>query len=192
MRIKTLCTFRSKENPSDEMAVAATSIPDPQAVWVRSTMTEAKIQALVTRGLLRPKKEVEWRPAATEHFPTEDFKEQVIFASFFEGGFNLPVGDFFCDLLHYYQLELVHLVPISITIVSMFIHFCDAYLGISPHFLLWRYLFCVKSTGKRSGPVGAIMFSLRSGLKVEWIDTDLPNNTARVEVRVVLHHGSAS
>jgi hypothetical protein len=37
--------------------------------------------------------------------------------------------------------------------------------------------FCVKSTGKRSGPVGAVMFNLRSGLKAEWIDTDLPDNT---------------
>jgi hypothetical protein len=80
--------------------------------------------------------------------------------------------------LYYYGLELVHLVPNSITIVSTFIHFCEAYLGISPHFLLWRYFFCVKSTGKRSGPVGAVMFNLRSGLKAEWIDTDLPDNTA--------------
>jgi hypothetical protein len=28
-------------------------------------------------------------------FPTEDDKEQVIFASFFERGFNVPVDDFF-------------------------------------------------------------------------------------------------
>jgi hypothetical protein len=48
------------------------------------------------------------------------------------------------------------------------IHFCEAYLGILPHFLLWRHLSCVKSTGKRSGPVGAVMFCLRSGLKSEW------------------------
>jgi hypothetical protein len=80
--------------------------------------------------------------------------------------------------LYYYNLELVHLVPNTITVVSTFIHFCEAYRGISPHFLLWRYLFCVKSTGKRSGPVGAVMFSLRSGLKEEWIDTGLPDNTA--------------
>jgi hypothetical protein len=26
-------------------------------------------------------------------------------------------------------------------------------------------------------PVGPVMFSLRSGLKVEWIDSDLPDNT---------------
>jgi hypothetical protein len=122
-------------------------------------MTEAKIQALVDRGLLRSKAEVEWKAVAGEEFPTEDVKEQVVFTSFFECGFNLLVGDFFRGLLYYYKLELVHLVPNSITVVSTFIHFCEAYLGISPHFLLWRYLFCVKSTSKRSGPVGVVMFS---------------------------------
>jgi hypothetical protein len=64
-------------------------------VWVRSTMTEAKIQVLVDRGLLRPKAEVEWRAAAGEQLPSEDVKEQVVFASFFEHGFNLLTGDFF-------------------------------------------------------------------------------------------------
>jgi hypothetical protein len=141
-------------------------------------MTEAKIQALVNRGLLRPKAEVEWRAAAGKEFPSEDVKEQVVFASFFERGFNLPAGDFFCGLLYFYRLELVHLVPNSITVVSTFIHFCEAYLGIPPHFTLWRYFFCVKSTGKRSGLVGPVMFNLRSGLKAEWIETDLPDNTA--------------
>jgi hypothetical protein len=141
-------------------------------------MTEDKIQALVDRGLLRPKTEVEWRAAAGEDFPSEDVKEQVVFDSFFERGFNLPAGDFFRGLLYYYRLELVHLVPNSITIVSTFIHFCEAYLGIPPHFRLWWHFFCVKSTGKRSGPVGAVMFNLKSGLKAEWIDTDLLDNTA--------------
>jgi hypothetical protein len=93
------------------MATEAASIPDPQTAWVRSRMTEAKIHALVDCGLLRPKAEVEWRAAAGEQFPSEDVKEQVVFASFFEHGFNLPVGDFFRGLLYYYNLELVHLVP---------------------------------------------------------------------------------
>jgi hypothetical protein len=121
---------------------------------------------------------VEWNAAVAEEFPTEDMKEQVIFASYIERGFNLLVGDFFRGLLYYYKMGLVHLVPNSITIVLTFIHFCEAYLGISPHFLLWRYLFCVKSTGKRSGPVGALMFCLRLGLKTEWIDSDLPDNNS--------------
>jgi hypothetical protein len=84
MRIKTLCHIRSTANPNSEMVAEAACIPDPQAAWVRSRMTEAKIQALVDRGLLRPKTEVEWRAAAGEEFSSEDVKEQVVFGSFFE------------------------------------------------------------------------------------------------------------
>jgi hypothetical protein len=57
------------------MAAEAACIPDPQVEWVQSTMTEAKIQALVDRGLLRSKTEVEWRAAAGEEFLSEDVKE---------------------------------------------------------------------------------------------------------------------
>jgi hypothetical protein len=83
------------------MAAEVACVPDPQVVWVRSTMAEAKIQALVNQGMLRSKTEVEWRAAAGEEFPSEDVKEQVVFASFFERGFNLPAGDFFSGLLYY-------------------------------------------------------------------------------------------
>jgi hypothetical protein len=159
------------------MATEAVCIPDPRAAWVRSTMTEDNIRVLVDRGLLRPKAEVEWRAAVGEEFPSDDAKEQVIFVSFFERDFNLPVGDFFRGLLFYYRLELVHIVPNCVTVVSTFIHFCEAYLGIPPHSVV-EVFFSVKSTGKRSGPAGAVMFNLRSGLKAEWIDSDLPDNTA--------------
>jgi hypothetical protein len=161
------------------MVVEALPILDPRTVWVPSTMTEAKIQSLVDRGLLSPKEEMEWKATVGEEFPTKDVKEQVVFASFFERGFNLPAGDFFWGLLYYYKMELVHLVPNSITVASTFIHFYVTFihLGISPHFLLWSHLFYVKSTGKRSGLVGVVMLCLRSGLKSEWIETDLPDNT---------------
>jgi hypothetical protein len=118
------------------MEVEAAPIPDPRTVWVRSSMTEAKIQSLVDYGLLRLKAVVEWKAAVGEDFPTEDVKEQVVFTSYFERGFNLRAGEFFHGLLYYYKLELVHLVTNSITVVSTFIHLCEAYLGILPHFLL--------------------------------------------------------
>jgi hypothetical protein len=105
------------------MAAEVSPIPDPRTVWVWSTMTEAKIQSLVDCGLLRPKAEVEWKTTVGEEFSTEDVKEQVIFSSYFKLVFNLPVGDFFRGLLYYYKLEPVHLVPISIIVVSTFIHF---------------------------------------------------------------------
>jgi hypothetical protein len=148
------------------MAAEAAPTPDPRTVWVRSTMTEAKIQALVDRGLLRSKAEVEWKAVVGEEFPTEDMKEQVVFASHFERGFNLPVGDLFRGLLYYYMLELVHLVPNSITIVSTFIHICEAYLGISPHFLLWRHLFLCEEHWQEVGANGGCDVSLEVGPQV--------------------------
>jgi hypothetical protein len=44
-------------------------------------MAEERIQALVDRGVLRPKAEVEWREVVGEEFPMEDDKETMIFAS---------------------------------------------------------------------------------------------------------------
>jgi hypothetical protein len=58
MCIKTLCSIRCNPNPSGEVVAEAASISDPHTVWVRSMMTEANIQALVDRGLLRQKAEV--------------------------------------------------------------------------------------------------------------------------------------
>jgi hypothetical protein len=96
---------------------------------------------MVWHGLLRPKVEVEWKAPTGEVFPTKDDKEEVVFASSFERGFNMPTCDFFRGLMYYYKLELVHIVPNSITVVSSFIHLCEAYLGIPQHVLLWCYFF---------------------------------------------------
>jgi hypothetical protein len=56
----------------------------------------------VTRGLLRPKAEVGWRPAVGEEFPTEGTGETVIFLAHIECGFRVPVGNFFRGLLFFY------------------------------------------------------------------------------------------
>jgi hypothetical protein len=64
-------------------------------------VTKEKIQAVVNRGLLRSKVEVEWKALTSKAFPTEDDKEQVVLTSFFERGFNIPSGDFFRGLPFY-------------------------------------------------------------------------------------------
>jgi hypothetical protein len=174
------------------MVAEAACIPDPQAVWIRSTMTEAKIQALVDRGLLRLKAEVEWKATAGEEFPSEDVKEQVVFASFFKRCFNLPAGDLFRGLLYYYRLELVHLVPNSITLVSTFIYFCEAYLGIPPHFLLWRYFFLCEEHWQEVGVSGG--YDVRVEVRPQGgVDRHRPPRQHHwVEVGVVLHCRSGS
>jgi hypothetical protein len=154
-------------------------------------MTEDKIQALVDRGLLRPKAEVEWKAAAGELFPTEDVKEQVVFTSFFKCGFNLPMGDFFRGLLYYYKLELVHLVPNSITVVSTFIHFCEAYLGISPHFVVEVLVLCEEHL-KMVGANGSYDVLLEVGAQDRVDRYRSPRQYCWVEVGVVLYCRSTS
>ena len=46
-------------------------------------------------------------------------------------------------LLHFYKIKLQHLNPNGIQHMAVFIMLCKGFLGISPHFDLWRYFFTV-------------------------------------------------
>jgi hypothetical protein len=68
-------------------------------------------------------------------------------------------------LLFFYRLEETHLKPNSIAQIAIFIHLCEAYLGIAPHFNLWRALYHMKGypSNARRNVVGGASFSLRQG-----------------------------
>jgi hypothetical protein len=139
-------------------------------------VTEEQIESLVDRGLLRPKSQVGWRPTAGEAFLTEGTSETVVFIAHIEHGFGVPACDFLRGLLQFYRIELVYLAPNSITIIVTFIHLCEAFLGIAPHFHLWRHFFKLKKTGK-GVVVGSVRFMLRRNMKSEYIVLVLPDNT---------------
>ena len=92
----------------------------------------------------------------------EDRMETVIFQSFYEKGFALPAGALFRGLLFFYGLEVTHLKPNSITQITIFILLCEAYLGIAPHFNLWRALYHLKwyPSNAPHNVVGGTTFSL--------------------------------
>jgi hypothetical protein len=74
----------------------------------------------------------------------ENVDEIVTFHQFAERGLALPSCSFFRGLPYYYGLELHHLNPNSIYHISIFIYFCEAFLGVEPHWDLFRFLFRVK------------------------------------------------
>jgi hypothetical protein len=148
MRTKSLVTFRSKCTGFEESKMDKAAIPDPSTVWETSTVTEEQIQSMVDHELLRPKAQVGWRPAAGEEFQTEGTGETIIFLMHIERGFGVPAGDFLRGLLHFYRIELVHLAPNSIMIISTFVHLCEAYLDIAPHFDLRRHFFELKKMAR--------------------------------------------
>jgi len=52
----------------------------------------------------------------------------------------------------------------------MFIHFCEVYLGILPHFNLFQYFFCLKKKGGGgSKVVGGVYLQLHDGMVGEYI-----------------------
>jgi hypothetical protein len=111
-----------------------------------------------------------------EEFPMDGTGETTVFLAHIERGFGILAGDFLRGLFHFYRIELVHLAPNSITIISTFVHLCEAYLSIPPHFHLWRHFFELKKTGKGM-IVGSVGFMLRRNMKSEYIDLTLPDNT---------------
>jgi hypothetical protein len=68
----------------------------------------------------------------------------LFFLSFFQRGFRLPTCDFLRGLLQHYQIKLVHLNPNSILQIVVFVHLCDAFLGIPPNFPLFKNYFFLK------------------------------------------------
>ena len=83
-----------------------------------------------------------------------------MFWSFYEKGFVLPARAFFHGLHHFYGLEVTHLKPNSIAQIVIFIHLCEGYLGITPHFNLWRALYRLKRhpSNARRNIVGGAAF----------------------------------
>jgi hypothetical protein len=85
---------------------------------------------------------------------------------------------FFRSLLDFYDLNLTHLNPNSILQVAIFVHLCEAFLGILPHFGLWRYLYPCRSgmAGGQHQLVGGASLELRWGWKVEYLDIPLKDS----------------
>jgi hypothetical protein len=69
-----------------------------------------------------------------------------------ERGLALPASDFFKGLLGYYDIEYLNLNPNGIFHTSVFVHFCEAFLGIKPHWVLFRKFFRVKPQPGASNP----------------------------------------
>ena len=70
--------------------------------------------------------------------PFEKIHEVVMFKAFIERGLAIPVCDFLHGLLLHWGIQLHHLTPNSILHLSIFVHLCEAFLGIHPHFDLFK------------------------------------------------------
>jgi hypothetical protein len=94
-----------------------------------------------------------WRAAAGDPYPMEKNPDEVpMFARFVEPGLALPASDFFKGPLKYYGIEYLNLNPNGIFHVSVFVHFCEAFVGIKPHWILFRKFFRLKPQPSANDP----------------------------------------
>jgi hypothetical protein len=64
-----------------------------------------------------------------------------MFLAFLLCGLSFPAHEFLRGLLFMYGVQLHQLTPNSILRIAYFITLCESFLGIEPHFLLWKFLF---------------------------------------------------
>jgi hypothetical protein len=80
--------------------------------------------------------------------------EFIFFSSYALSGLVL----LFFTLLETYHLQLHHLSPHSITLVVIFIHFCEMYVGVRPSMHLFRLFHIMRSSRKRASLIGDYYF----------------------------------
>ena len=94
-----------------------------------------------------------------------------MFKAFVERGLVIPVCDFLRGLLFFWGIQLHHLTPTSILHISIFVRLCEAFLGIYPHFDLFKSLFFLNPYPKFSNVaiVGGANLELRSEMTGKYI-----------------------
>jgi hypothetical protein len=129
---------------SSSIAIIPPIDPNSQLPFAGNHMfivSESDLLHLVSIGVLPPKELCSWRICRGVTVPTEDTHESVIYVPFLIRGLALPISPFFRSLLDFYRLNLTHLNPNSILQVSIFVLLCEAFLGVLPHFGIWKHLY---------------------------------------------------
>jgi hypothetical protein len=115
-------------------------------------VTQERLEELIEEGLLRPATDAitpEWIALGVGvdvlNSPTGNV---LSFMVFHERGLGILASQSLRALPVWYEVELHNFNPNSISQAAIFAAICKGYLGISPHWNLWLYLF-KRSTSPR-------------------------------------------
>jgi hypothetical protein len=126
---------RSKdEDVGQASSPSSTHHPNPAKECKKAKLKNEDLLALVSSGFLRDKEMDIWRSTAIDPYPMDKNPDEIpMFSQFVERGQALPASEFFQALLKYYDIEYLNLNPNNIFYVSVFVHFCKAFVDIKPH-----------------------------------------------------------
>src|SRR5512144_1073174 len=94
----------------------------------KSTSTSASLKKLQDDGALPGREPMEREPGGIEPEPV--LGRMVAVEDYILCGFLPPPSEFLLLVLNFYGLSLLHLNPNSIAFLSIFLHLCEAYIGV--------------------------------------------------------------
>ena len=138
--------------------------------WERSIFGAADLDVMVAGGLVV---EGTARIPGNEEIPAPTSDERVCSKAFFSCGFSLPIHPFVRGLLYTYHLQLHDLTPNGVLHIACFITLCEGFLGIYPHWGLWKCLFNIKRKNSEyaMGQVGISIKDKHAYFDLEKLDS---------------------
>jgi hypothetical protein len=130
--------------------------------WIPSSFGETDLKKAKKEGFLLESMEIIF--PRHEAVPTPSAGYRVMFLAFLLHGLSLPTHEFLRGLLFVYGVQLHQLTPNSLLHIACFVTLCEAFLGIDPHWILWKYLFHLRPSGSLAEipELGGAIVSVRS------------------------------
>jgi hypothetical protein len=101
---------------------------------------------------------------STERIPKPPSGYRVMFLAFLLRGLSFPAHKFLRGLLFVYGVQLHQLMPNSILHIAYFVTLCESFLGIEPHWTLWKFVFrlCPSVSLSKKPKLGGAIVSVRA------------------------------
>jgi hypothetical protein len=130
--------------------------------WVPFDFKQKDLDKAQADGLIFDDDQVTFPSTEQISKPPSSFR--VMFFAFLLRGLSLPTHEFLCGLLFMYSVQLHQLTPNSILHIACFITLCESFLGIKPHFLLWKFLFRLRPSValSKKPELGGAVISIRA------------------------------
>ena len=138
---------------ADSAAAAASSLKRDKGTWTKSSCSKRMLTSLRNDGLI-PEDTSQVRIPGAEVIPRPGPNEWVCFVDFVNRGFSFPVHNFLRALMHVYRVQLHDFTPNGLLHIACFFVLCECFLGVAPHFGLFRRIFNVKRQHSTKGPGG--------------------------------------
>jgi hypothetical protein len=110
--------------------------PNPNHEWKKSKAKTEDLLALLNSGFLQEKEVDMWRAAAGDLYPMEKNPDEI--PAIRGARVGSPSERFLQGAFGVLRIEYLNLNPNGIFHTSVFVHFCKAFLGIKPHWVLFR------------------------------------------------------